>query len=98
MWDGTKYHVFIKMKDASVKSYTDNSQEVYTVTFVDESYQHSYEMIIKVKDALLLFSDSTKTKREASEFVKLLEKNPKALNKLIKSIEFSPQTGLLHLD
>ena len=41
MWDGTKYRVFIKMKDASVKSYTDNSQEVYTVTFVDESYQHS---------------------------------------------------------
>jgi hypothetical protein len=90
MWDGRKYHVYIKMKDASIKKYTEETQDVYTVTFVDESKQNSYEMTIKVKEALLLFSDSTKTKREASEYASLFEKNPKALKKLIKSIEFSP--------
>jgi len=78
------------MKDASVKKYTDENQDVYMVTFVDESYQHTYEMVIKVKEALLLFADTTKTKREASEYANLFEKNPKALKKLIKSIEFSP--------
>jgi len=78
------------MKDASVKKYTDENQDVYMVKFVDESYQHTYEMVIKVKEALLLFTDTTKTKREASEYASLFEKNPKALKKLIKSIEFSP--------
>jgi len=47
-------------------------------------------MAIKVKEALMLFPDSTKTKREASEYASLFEKNPKALKRLIKSIEFSP--------
>jgi hypothetical protein len=78
------------MKDASVKKYTDENQDVYMVKFIDESHQHSYEMVIKVKEAVLLFADSTKTKREASEYANLFEKNPKALKKLIKSIEFSP--------
>ncbi len=47
-------------------------------------------MVIKVKEALMLFADSTKTKREATEYASLFEKNPKALKRLIKSIEFSP--------
>lgn len=38
MWDGTKYHVYVKMKDARVKKYTEETQDVYVITFVDESH------------------------------------------------------------
>ena len=46
----------------------------------------------------MLWTDSSKIKRELSDFIKLFEKHPKALKRLIKAIDFSPQTGKLQLD